>query len=954
MIVVTERRRRIRRPAAPSPPTALSSSSMFSVAVVVAVVAAAASIMTTTMTLSPQCVHAFVGKLHSNSITKMQRRISGTRGNTSPSFIVQNSNAAAATPTTSRFIATAISGSIDIATRIDSELTTTFISNEEQEEEDEDDDDEQDDFRRGFYPAAEIISFSDRLLSEEEDIEKLMEAEGSIPVLDVLRYWNKHRSVEGAEKAQMILERCTEFNAYGVAGPHPLKMNTGHWTMVIDSWAKSGHPDAGRKASDLIERMDEYGVRLNRVTWNSWIRAHSSVTTKGNNRAMMSQSDNDEDASDVVKNLLQGMEDDIGPHNMQINDYNNLLALYAKQGNALEAEKFVKELVDRYNDGEISCRPDLCSYNSLMDAWANAETGGREPSNNGARAEMILDEVERRYGEWNNRTIDTRTYVPAMRAVARCGEENIMDRVLAIQSRAESNGVKPNAYMTCALLDAYAIVDPSRGMDELDAILSSAEQLEDEDMIFGGNLGGRTAVYNAALKLLTKCRNKRKGEALKKGEKIFSQMKSEGIDDAVSYSTMITLYGAAACNDRKKNDYYAAAVNQLLMDMKEDANLGQNSIVQNTAMYAFVQLGMPSRATELLYEMEESYWEHGIHAPLVPSAISYGTIISAWSKSSDKNKVQHAEEVFDRMLKMYKSGNKSAAPTFISYVVLVDAIVKSGEENAADKAEKIVRNMYESYRSGKSTIKPNYMIVTTVIDCWNKRSIDDPNAAERAEALLDWLIDIYTELDMDEDFMPNEFSFASTISAWSRSRKFGKAARALSIFNKMVSMREAGTIKAAPNSYCYTSVIASCAYCVNDSLEKRDSLKIFSDIYKRMSNDEYVELSPFMFSTVLLALRNLLEPSEKRAAAAKTVFKKATEKGLCTGSVINRLKSVLNDGDFRDIVGEEAILPNGFVDLQALPADWTCNAQRENQRKTNRPVATTEPNPSSTQARLRP
>ena len=907
----------------PSPPISLSSSPMFSIAVVMAVVATAASIITATMASSPPCVHALVGNFHSNSNTNRQRRIAGTSGRTSPSFTVQNANTAAATPTTSRFITTAISGSIDMATGIDGESTTTSVSNEDLDE--EEDDDEQDDFRRGFYPAADIVSFSDRLLSEEEDIERLMEDKGSIPILDVLRYWNKHRSVEGAETAQMVLDRCTEFDAYRVDGPNPLKMKTTHWNAVIDSWAMSGHPDAGQKASDLIERMDEYGVRLNHFTWNAWIRAYTSVTIRGNNKAMMSHSGNDKDVADVVKNLLQGMEDDIGAHKMQINDYNNLLALYAKQGKALEAEELVKNLVDRYNEGEIPCRPDLCSYNSLMDAWANAETGDRETSNIGVRAEMILDEVERRYDEWKD-PADTRTYVPAMRAVARCGEENIMDRVLAIQSRAESNGVKPNAYMTCALLDAYAIADPLRGMDQLDAILSSAEQLEDEEMIVDGNLGGRTAVYNAALKLLTKCQSKRQGEVLTKGEKLFSQMKSEGIDDAVSYSTMITLYGAATSNEREKNDYCAAAINRLLTDMKEDENLGQNSIVQNTAMNAFVQLGMPSRATELLYEMEESYFEHGIHAPLVPSSISYGTIILAWSKSSDKNNVQHAEELFDRMLKMYKSGNKSAEPTFISYVVLVNVIVKSGQEDAADKAEKIVRNMYESYRSGKSTIKPNNKIVTAVIDCWSKRSIDDPNAAERAEALLEWLIDIYTELDMDEDLMPNTFSFASAISAWSRSRMFGKAARALSIFDKMLSMYEAGTINAAPNSYCYTAVIASCAYCVNDSLEKRDSLQIFVDIYKRMSNDEDVKLSPFMFSNVLLALRNLLEPGEKRAAAAKTVFKRTIEEGLCTGHVINRLKGVLNDGDFRDIVGEEAILPNGFVDLQALPADWTCNA----------------------------
>ena len=290
------------------------------------------------------------------------------------------------------------------------------------------------------------------------------------------------------------------------------------------------------------------------------------------------------------------------------------------------------------------------------------------------------------------------------------------------------------------------------------------------------------------------------------------------------------------------------------------------------------------------------------------------------------------------MVKMYESGNANAEPSFVSYVVLIDAIIKSDDDNAPEKAEKIVRTMYESYRSGQSTIKPNVQLVTSIIECLNRRSIDNPDAAERAEALLNWLIHIYHEQDMDEDLMPNEFSFAAAISAWSRSRKFGKASRALSVFDKMVSMNESGAIAASPNSYCYSAVIASCAYCINDSLEKRDSLKIFVDIYKRMNSDENLELNHFIFSNVLLALRNLIEPGEKRTSAVKSVFKKATEKGLCSGQFISRLRGVLNEDDFRNLVGAEAILPNGFVAIQSLPANWTSNVEGRRQDQGKRVV----------------
>jgi hypothetical protein len=800
-----------------------------------------------------------------------------------------------------------------------------------------DDDDEDDDYfdntysdRLDFYTpkrAAEIIRFTDLLLTEDAET---LSIEDGMSVLDILRYWHGQKNLEGAEKAQQILDRCLGFNAYDIDGP--LKMSTAHWTIVIDAWTKSGHPDSAQKANDLITRMDKAGMRFNRVTWNTWIRSQCNSASSRTNK---------DGVIDAAKNLLRAMEDDIGSQNMQINDYNILLGLYAKQGRALEAEKFLKDLVDRYNDGQISCRPDLCSYNSLMDAWANAEADDRN-SSIGVRAEMILDEVERRIDEWAS-PADSRTYVPAIRAVARSGEDNIMDRVLAINKRALSRGVKSNAYMISALLDAYATTAPHDGIDKLDDILEMADQLEDEGSI-GSYKVRLTAVYNSALKLLTRCRDDHKSQALAKGEEIFSKMILEDLADAVSYSTMVTLYGVVASGGRDR-EKYAAKVERLLTDLNEDPRLGPNSIVQNAAMKSFVHFGMIPKATELLGEMEESYYRN--KGPLIPSTISYVTIMSAWAKSSNKNKVQYAEEIFQRMLEMHKSGNTKARPNFISVVVLVDAIVKSDQDGAAEKAEKIVLDMYESYKTGESTIKPNTMLVTSVIDCWNRSG--ESNAGERAEALLDWLIQTYKEQDMDEDLMPNEFSFAAAISAWSRSRKFGKAFRAKAILDKMVAMSESGSIKAAPNSYCYTSVINSCAYCIDDSVEKRDSLQVFVDVYKQMNTVEDMELSHVTFATVLLALRNLLEPGEKRSSAARTVFKKVIEKGLCSVPVLNRLKSVVDGDEFRDIVGRNVVGDNGFIDLQVLPADWTCNVKQQDSYKTRR-VATAPASKPSTEA----
>lgn len=714
-----------------------------------------------------------------------------------------------------------------------------------------------------------------------------------LPVLSVLTSWGRRESLKGAETAEKILNRLDSIDTYDLDGR--LKMHTRHYTACIDAWAKSGHVDAGTRADALVHRMDEQGIAMNRVTWNAWMRAHR--VSQNVHR---------------VEELLHAMEERIDARTIQIKDYNILLGAYAKQGRALEAERFVKNLVDRYNDGSTLCRPDLCSYSSLMDAWANSNEGG-----NGDRAEMILDQIEMRCDEWRFDP-DPRTYVPAMRAVMRSGEENAMERVLAIKDRAESRGCATNAYMLSSLLDAYATINPKEGLEHADDIISMAEQLE-KDGSNNNNTGARTAVYNSALKLYTRCDSGKK--ALSQAKDLWNKMKSQGTVDAVSISTMITLYG----NGGDDSVSSALSVEELLKDM-QGFGIRRNDNIQNAAMYAFVQCGMIARATELLEEAEQSYYQNG---QLVPNAISYSTIIYAWAKMTDSSKVERAEDLFARMKKMYQSGNRLAEPNFVSYVVLVDTVVKSGQPGSAERAEKILREMYDAYEIGESPVKPNTQLVSSVLDCWQKSGV--PNAGERAETLLNWLIDIY-ERERDEVLMPNEFAFSATISAWAKSRKFGKAARAKAIFDKMVAMHQSGILPSPPNAYCYTAVINSCAYCLNDTLEKRDALQIFVNMYKQMIQADNLQLNDVTFSTVLLALRNLLPAGEKRTTAVKTVFKKITQKGMCNSLVLHRLKGLLDDDVLRQLVGDDAVLEDGGINLAVLPDEWTCNAPKYRRR----------------------
>ena len=144
----------------------------------------------------------------------------------------------------------------------------------------------------------------------------------------------------------------------------------------------------------------------------------------------------------------------------------------------------------------------------------------------------------------------------------------------------------------------------------------------------------------------------------------------------------------------------------------------------------------------------------------------------------------------------------------------------------------------------------------------------------------------------------------------------------------MVSLHNAGSIQASPNTYCFTSVINACAYCENDALEKRQALKIFVDTYKELTDRSDLRPNHVTFASILNALQTLLpEIDPKRTSAVMTVFKKCSEDGMCDQLVLKRLESLLDEEELRRLVGVDAVTPNGNVDISMIPFEWKRNVK---------------------------
>lgn len=736
----------------------------------------------------------------------------------------------------------------------------------------------------------EIIGATKSLLETSKTAEGLS-AEALDDFFPLMLWWGKTSTREGAEQVEQLLSHLEDvIIKAGITTPEP---TCKYYTLAVDAWGKAGYPE---KAKRILSRMEDLSasdssLAPTRVTYNAMMNAY------------IKQGD-----TESAGKILDSMEKSSGLTTI-INDYNVLLAGYAKVGQAREAEQLVKRMISLCREEKNDdLKPDLYSYNTLIDAWAKSNEPGR-----GRRVQEILttliDKHESGEFEWSP---DGRTFSSAITALARSG--GTMEQIEKIWSDATARGLGlgSDPYMSSALLHAYANSSSRGSAEKAEEIL---EKLEQEGL----------ATYVAYNTVLKAWKAKGNEEATQRAEKLFKRMKSLDLVDAFSYCTLIAIHANLG------NRQSAERAEELLDGMKADS-LVPNVETMNAVMNAWTRCGKIERAERILKDMEESFYNGSTEGRIAPNVVSYTTLMNGWAKSRDPQAVEKTRETFERMRAMYKCGNVEAQPNLVSYATLVNSISRSEQPGSAEKAEEILHQMYEEYKSGSIAVPPNARLVTSVIDSWQKSG--DRNAGERAEDLLDWLLEIY-EAEGIDSLQPNEYTFNSVISAWARTRKFGKAARAKAILNRMVELKETGVITAVPNAHCYTSVINSCAYCEKDSLEKRQALRIAIETYKEMLASGAEGPNQLTFSTLVAALRNLMPPDEKRAAAIQTVFKKCADDGQVSDLFLRRVQSSLNMDQLITLVGNDVISLEGRVDINQIPSKWRRNTS---EAKTKQPV----------------
>lgn len=385
---------------------------------------------------------------------------------------------------------------------------------------------------KGQYQYHDLRTLTDEILDKDRW------AAGAIPfyelggILPLLLSWREAETPEGADTAERLIRRVEEERD---AGNEMALLNSKHYTIAVDAWARSGHESSAENALRIIDKMKEQSrqnldVVPTRVTYNALMQAYSR-----------------QGSTEKIKEILDFMEasSDFTP---TTSDYNVLLDAFAKLGEPKKAEQALNRMILRCGDEGADCpwAPDLYSYNTLLDAWARSNEAGR-----GARVEEILAALEERVGNGEHTLQpDVRTYSVAINAIVNSNEQNTTERAEGILSRALKSGIGPDAYLYSSLLDAYA-TSPSAGAAQ------RAEELHQKLEEAGV---ANTVSYNTVLKAW-KCSTR--DDSPTRAEALLKRMKEKGMVDTFSYCTLIALYANLGGRDS------AERAEEILQEMQD-------------------------------------------------------------------------------------------------------------------------------------------------------------------------------------------------------------------------------------------------------------------------------------------------------------------------------------------------------------------------------------------------
>lgn len=320
-------------------------------------------------------------------------------------------------------------------------------------------------------------------LQIEQDIEQYHGA-GTLPDLLlsqiplVITHWARMRSSQGATKANVLLDRYVQ--EY-IAGNPNAKLEVRLFNIAMDAWTKSRRPDAPQQIQKLMKQMQD--LRTSHVELLTLVPDVISLSSL----CLAWARSRLPDAAHRATAILEYMErESLRPNTIT---YNAVLLAHVhsqRRDKAIQVERIIARMKRRQeHDGHDECRPDVCSYQSLIAAWSRTRLSGTPH-----KAEEVLEflNMESRTGK-AYLTPNCHCYVATIHAWSHSEEHFKSRRAYEIlchmrerYEQTKREELKPNVVAYTAVLNACAL---PVGKLERENALSIALLVMEELRIYG-------------------------------------------------------------------------------------------------------------------------------------------------------------------------------------------------------------------------------------------------------------------------------------------------------------------------------------------------------------------------------------------------------------------------------------------------------------------------------------
>lgn len=468
---------------------------------------------------------------------------------------------------------------------------------------------------------------------------------------------------------------------------------------------------------------------------------------------------------------------------------------------------------------------------------------------------------------------DSVTYATVLKALSRSSERHaakvahsILEKMVRVYNQKGPNGaVKPNATHYGHVITAWSRSPDRNAARQAQMVLT---QLEHEYKRHPSTeMKPTMAHYSAVITVLARSSDR---DAVEKAEELFQTMQDHADE---SLQPDIVAYGA-------------------LMDALSRRKCPEAA----------------ERAEELLDHLEYVSKEGG-QKHMRPNKVCYSSVVTAWARSGVIEAPERAEAVLKRLEHAYaESKDESLCPDAFAFAAVLGAWSNSGHAHSGDRAEELLSIME------KQAVPPNTVVYTNVIRShWRSGR---PDAAEKAESILNRMEQSYAEGDLDAK--PDTLTYTCVINAWARSGSPKKAQRAWDLLQRMCHAYEKGSLDVRPNVITFTSVLNACAYTRGSEADREQAIKIALMVLTELLPN-YDKPNHITFRTLLEVFGKQARNDRERLKLSSAAFEKCVEEGQVDSSVLDAL------GRFVPKLYEN--LPRDDQSEIRVPAEWSRNVK---------------------------